>query len=359
MPYSNNSNMICKKGRKYNNRQQFLNIVAHVCFFSTVLIPLQVHTSEFVCVAFQPLINEPDRLFYHHHPIKQRINVASTCNIRSHNIGNTLYAKNLKRKSEAAQSINSSSTKRKKQKRKQDVTIYIRFSRAFQRFVAFKCNVGDDCSCSCPHYHCKTGEVVRSYMFLDDAIQSFPHAKLIKLRDVLIENDDEDVNLTIGGMGTTPSRDIIETHDIVPSAEEVKKAYEYLKSLSLNRQRKSLSHSISTISPQRYATHTPESIHRNYDRVMDLLTRGRNRSIYESNQLENILFNITKVGLAFDESDARSLIAEFPQVCLYDIHELEDRVKFMISPELISDQDADCKLHSHFVTFSYLFACKP
>ncbi len=82
---------------------------------------------------------------------------------------------------------------------------------------------------------------------------------------------------------------------------------------------------------------------------MDLLTRGRNRNYNPKaggrHKFEKSLLSITKVGLAFDESDARAVIAEFPQICLYDIHELEDRIKFMISPYCTRtmDETLSCK----------------
>mmetsp|Transcript_20331 Transcript_20331/g.30530 ORF Transcript_20331/g.30530 Transcript_20331/m.30530 type:complete len:959 (-) Transcript_20331:657-3533(-) len=253
--------------------------------------------------------------------------------------------------------------------------VYIRFSRCFQRHVVFKCQNGHGCSNghsrshshshSHSHRDCDNGEIMGSFIFLDDAIQSFPSAEVVKLKD-----DDE------GGMGvgvgvgiriskmplvlssTTTSDTSTDTdtdtdtnHDTDTDHDHdalVHKSLNYLTSLAFTGQRKSLAalpQLMQTIPPQRLASHTPETIHRNYDRVMDLLTRGRDRSSSHhhhhqprpeaeaGHELEKkSLLSITKVGLAFDESDARAVIAEFPQICLYDIHELEDRIKFMISP---------------------------
>lgn len=222
-------------------------------------------------------------------------------------------------------------------------SIYIRFSRAFQRYVVFKCSVGDD---SCSYHDFNNGEIIRSFIFLDEALKSFPDAVLIKLRDVVLNSEEEEnFELVLGGMGLIPSREMIDECPI-PSNESVTNAFEYLQSLSsMSGHRKPTSNVMPSISPQRFAAHTIESLHRNYHRVLDLLTRGRNRS-YKSSSSENILFNITKIGLAFDEADARAVIAEFPQLCLYDIHDLEDRVKFFISPRWKSDEEKeDCKWH--------------
>ena len=220
--------------------------------------------------------------------------------------------------------------------------IYIRFSRAFQRYVVFKCSSKDT-----PGFHddFNSGEIIKSYMFLDDALESYPHANFVKLRDIIINDEHDEIQFALGGMGTVSLNKMI---DMKNSGMKIDKTFEYFKSLSSIGHRKQVSNSIYTISPKRFALHTTESIHRSYDRVMDLLTRGRNRNVKSNNNeaARNILFNITKVGLGFQEADARAVIAEFPQLCLYDIHEIEDRIKFMISPFSQLNQAAsntDCK----------------
>lgn len=221
-------------------------------------------------------------------------------------------------------------------KNEENKEIYIRFSRAFQKHVVIKCRVDDD---SCSHHDCNYGEVIKSYVFLDDAITCYPNAQFVKLRDVIIDIDDI---LILAGMGTISSTEMIE-RTVMPSPEIVNKSLAYLKSLSSTQQRKPISNLLCTVSPLRFAAFTQEKIHRNYDRVMDLLTRGRNRNHMSRNAEDNNLFSMTKVGLAFGEAAARTVIAEFPQLCLYDIHELEDRIKFFISPQVKVDQDEDCE----------------
>jgi hypothetical protein len=240
-------------------------------------------------------------------------------------------------------------------KEKDGETIYIRFSRAFQRHLVFKCGHEDSCSL----HDCGNGENIGSYIFLDDALEAFPSAQFVKLRDVVIGTDERDYELILGGMGTMPSTKMIESCK-TPSSEVIQKCFQYLNTLSWNGKRKSLP--LNAISSCRLASHTTDTIHHNYNRVMDLLTRARNRNYTSKNLLEreskNTLLSITKVGLAFDESGARQIIAEFPQLCLYDIHELEDRIKFMISPSWKSYEDLDCKLLAKkLVKFLIYFVC--
>jgi len=232
--------------------------------------------------------------------------------------------------------------------------VYIRFSRAFQMHIVFKCKIMDD---SCLHYDCNSMEDIGSFLFLDEAIRSFPNAELVKIRDsMIIGNNKDSFEMTLGGMGTTPSIQMMEYCEN-PSYELIHEAFEYLTSLSIRGQRQPLPppkskemHQLrekriryfkNNIAPYRIASHSPESLHRKYDRVMDILTRGRYRRVniakqYESSNSnsssENLLLQITKIGLALEEAEARAIIAEFPNLCLYDIHELEDRIKFMIAP---------------------------
>ena len=101
---------------------------------------------------------------------------------------------------------------------------------------------------------------------------------------------------------------------------------------------------LANIAQNRFASHTPESIRRNYNAVMDLLTRCRKRPSLSSSvegggegrassgTNGNLMFEMTRAGLSLTEAEARGLIAEFPQICLYETHELVQRIRFMISP---------------------------
>lgn len=225
---------------------------------------------------------------------------------------------------------------------------YIRFSRAFQRHVVYKCSKQADL---CSMDDCINGHVIGSFMFLDSALAAFPNAHIVKLRDIAVHDNEDDHDhdhvLTIGGMGITKMSELISSCTI--SSEKMQRAYDYLESISSyvgHRKSMSPSQSIYSISPLRFAQHSPDTIHHNYNRVMDLLTRGRSRKYQGQSpnaSLNNDLFSITKVGLAFEESVARTIISEFPQICLYDVQELEDRIRFLISPILQTKMEDDCE----------------
>ncbi len=225
-----------------------------------------------------------------------------------------------------------------------DEHTYIRFSRAFQRHVVYKCSKQAGL---CSMDDCNNGHVIGSFMFLDSARTAFPNAHVVKLRDIAVNDNEDDHVLTIGGMGTTKMSEFVSS--CIISSDKMQRAYDYLASISSNvGHRKSMppSQSIYAISPLRFAQHSPDTIHHNYNRVMDLLTRGRSRKYTgksSNTSSSNDLFSITKVGLAFEESVARSVISEFPQICLYDVQELEDRIRFLISPMLQTEMDDDCE----------------
>lgn len=221
---------------------------------------------------------------------------------------------------------------------------HIKFSRAFQRYVVFTCEKMDSCTLD----ECSSSDIIGSFRFLDDAVKSFPNAQIEKLADIAVKEDQVDHQLTLGGMGTASISEMVEPCNV--STDSVRRAFQYLQSLSSSTgHRKSLpsSQSIYSVSPLRFAQHSPDTIQHNYNRVMDLLTRGRSRKYKEkpsNGLLGKDLFSITKVGLAFEESVARAVISEFPQLCLYDVQELEDRIRFFISPLLQTSTENDCKL---------------
>ena len=114
---------------------------------------------------------------------------------------------------------------------------------------------------------------------------------------------------------------------------------------------------LANIAQSRFASHSPESIRFNYNHVMDLFTRCRNPKIVSpsttdqvvsssrssSSSDSNWMFEMTRSGLSLTQSEARALIAEFPQMCLYESHELVERIKFMIAPlSPLIEQEESC-----------------
>jgi len=82
---------------------------------------------------------------------------------------------------------------------------------------------------------------------------------------------------------------------------------------------------------KRFMHHTPQSLSLNYQRVLDLFTRSRPFRQKAVQNEENIN-EIIGPGLAFSESAARTIISYLPELCLYDFHELEERIRFMLAP---------------------------
>jgi len=256
---------------------------------------------------------------------------------------------------------------------------YIRFSRAFQRHVVYKCTHATKDQTTSFHHDCQFDKTLESFLFLDEAMVKYPNATLDKLLDVGFAKDNEDFELILAGMGTRQSISMLTQRngEKDSSNDSGINALHYLASIAvagqriqlpppgskqLNQMRDAFVHRLGwDISPKRFESHSPESIHRNYDRVMDLLTRGRARKVQGVQDGEitadsgSLLMQITQSGLAFSEAGARAVIADFPQLCLYDIHELEDRIRFMISPtryrDIMKDEpqgraktrDVDCK----------------
>jgi len=246
--------------------------------------------------------------------------------------------------------------------------IFIRFSRAFQRHVVFQGRTFDR----------HDDEVLESFSFLDEALEAYPLAELLKLNDIGVTNDSDDFELILAGMGITPSiAMMMSNHNAVEKKDENipadfteeaitvsgirneaasdaegLEALQYLTYLVLsgnrnqiNRFRENFMHMLkNNISIRRFARHTPESIQRNYDSVLAILTCGRD---YGNNWMEvsNDNSSSLPVGLGFTEAGARALITDFPQLCLYEIHEVEERIRFFISP-LERQQGPTIEYHS-------------
>jgi len=224
---------------------------------------------------------------------------------------------------------------------------YILFSRAFQRHVVYSSR---NVSRKKVDRQCDT--VKGSFLFLDEAIDEYPLARIEPLHDIGFKEEDEtkEPSMVVAGMGSTPSITVLRDDSFHMSFTE-SDTLEYLAKLavggtkyhsSLSKDLEMMKLSIQdrlaqSIAPSRFRCHTPKSLHRNYDRVLDLLTRGRSRSKSQTEDgsrplTDSLILELTKSGLALSEMEARSVISEFPQLCLYDYYELENRVKFLLAP---------------------------
>ncbi len=223
---------------------------------------------------------------------------------------------------------------------------YVKFSRAFQRHVVYRSKKSKSA-----HRDTESDECLESFLFLDEAIIAYPQAKFEKLSDIGVENDEDDFHLVVAGMGTIPSSKMLsERKGGDELTAEAKETLCYLASLTmvgqqgnvtppgsdhLQRKRDLFIHKLgSDLTPRRFESHSPESIQRNYVRVMDLLTRGRRKNVknFTENNVNCLLMDWTRCGLSCDEAEARAVIANFPQLCLYDVREIEERIKFLILP---------------------------
>jgi hypothetical protein len=224
---------------------------------------------------------------------------------------------------------------------------YIRFSRAFQRHVVYKCTDNRKQNLASIYHDYQCDHTLDSFMFLDEAMAKYPHATLEKLLDVGQIDDENAYELILAGMGNIPSSAILTVRNEEISASNGIEAMKYLASMAMSGQRINLPspgsdqfnqmreifvHQLGMkIAPKRFESHTKESIRQNYDHVVDVLTRGLTRKLYSTGD-DGMLMQLEKAGLAFTEADARAVISDFPQLCLYDIHELEERIKFITSP---------------------------
>ena len=218
---------------------------------------------------------------------------------------------------------------------------------------------------------------MQSFVYLDEAMEKYPTARLVKLPEVSDRDDDADYNQIVAGMGIRPSSSVSrivldpDNRDVglvMDDEEEVGgsdgdgdllqtqsrniyqnitrdglDALEYLSSLTaslvssqtkaggddMEELRQNIASTLrERIGMKRFMEHSPQSLQHNYNRLMDLFTRSRARNDNKSGGADKIM----GPGLALAESEARNMISYFPEVCLYDIHEVEERIHFLLSP---------------------------
>jgi|AntRauTorckE5430_2_1112549.scaffolds.fasta_scaffold02170_5 uncharacterized small protein (DUF1192 family) len=259
------------------------------------------------------------------------------CNLKQTSLRKSLKVLQIKR----------GQTQELKEAVEQEEDTYIRFSRAFQRHVVYKSSdTRKQKSVSiCHDWQCD--HTLESFVFLDEAMEEYPNATLDRLLDIGEMRDEDDFELILAGMGIIPSSMMLTKRSQDTNTGDGIQALYYLGSKAMSGQRIHLPPSGSNqfnqlrdtyiqklgleISPKRFESHTPELIRQNYDLVVDLLTRGSDKSVVGTRE-GSMLTQLAKFGLAFTEADAKAVIADFPQLCLYDINELEERIKFLTSP---------------------------
>ena len=280
-------------------------------------------------------------------------------------------------------------------------TLCIKFSRCYQRFVAYRprrgrpgrreANADAIFKSKSDHNNATTNrrlfcrfddecrEVVQSFLYLDEALELYPSARLVKLQEVSDREDDADYNQIVPGMGNRPSssvsRIILDPNNrdvglVMEDDEDGIEEYTSSNAGSLQTKKENIHHNITReglealeyltsltvslvasqsrdkgddmdtlrqniastlrerIGMKRFMEHSPQSLQQNYHRLMDLFTRSRAWNADGGGRTDEII----GPGLALRESEARNIISYFPELCLYDYNEVEERIDFFLSP---------------------------
>jgi hypothetical protein len=248
---------------------------------------------------------------------------------------------------------------------KQSISYSIRFSRNFQRFVVEQKHQLFD--------YPNNPTCIESFAFLDEAIVKYPTASFEPCLDSIGPLQDEDhYDIILAGMGTIPSNRMLQSSSpstqispdeieadedslIVVGSEGRKlgrtipgfQSLEYLAYIALYCDKTTISpppldrpgaqrtkwmdYSMvealgGKISQSRFAAFSTQQIYDNFQKILQLLTcRKRNKTHDTRNQQQVI-------GLAMNEAEALNTIAAFPQLCLYNLRDLEERITFMTAP---------------------------
>lgn len=234
-------------------------------------------------------------------------------------------------------------------------TYYIQFSRVFQRHVVYTANIINEQHQTTTATQ-NTDQVIRSFQFLDDAISTYPKARIVAPRDLpfppplctidwtesspsrLSSKTEEECETTIAGMGLFglceleyATNNFNYSDGKFPSTSVVNAKYnqqDVQSNEALRTLLQLVSSSSSSVLPRHFfrldhrrfalGGHTPDSIRINHARVVSLLSCGGSIS--------------SSIGLAMSSSDVQFVLSNFPQLCLYDNNELENLVRFLLQP---------------------------
>jgi hypothetical protein len=173
-----------------------------------------------------------------------------------------------------------------------------------------------------------------SYEFLDSAREDYPGAELVKLGTQTFDNQDICLGC-YGGSGLeeqTAYREVLRT-DTVEHSNRVRMAFDSLMTLAElaaeapRAQNATAYYLVQNAGKLRFLKHSPESINANYKAIISLL----------------------KEYLGMDATYSRQhVLSKFPQLCLYNLQEITERLKFLLSPlpppSVINRKDLDWPL---------------
>ena len=224
--------------------------------------------------------------------------------------------------------------------------IYIQFSRVFQRHVVYTSSNNNNNNNGNAKANGVMDEVIQSFEFLDEAVKSYPNAPVLAPKDLpfpppscslvypdentgessmnhivsrgrAIDTDveEEECGTTIAGMGlwTLCELEYDPAHcNTDYQYDEAQKALSTLLQLVSSDSSFVVPRHFFRLDSRRIAmrAQTPESITKNYGRVVNLLSQGNAHA---------------GGGTAF-------VLQNFPQLCLYDCSELESLVEFLLQP---------------------------
>lgn len=184
--------------------------------------------------------------------------------------------------------------------------VSLRFSHSFQRHVVYDSNQS----------------VLGSYEFLDRALEDYPEAILIPQGTISRPTGSDIDDIYMGcfagsGVDEQTVYRILTNRTSEEHSARIKVAYDALMTLStLAAELPVAQHAVARYLAEnsgklRFIDHTPETIKSNYKKITEVL----------------------KNTLEIDVSDTRQkILAVFPQMCLYDTKEIEDRVRFFLAP---------------------------
>jgi hypothetical protein len=175
--------------------------------------------------------------------------------------------------------------------------LFLRFSNNFQRHVVYQ----------------EDSRVVESFVFVDDAIESYPTAQIDQVGFQTFENELPDLGTVAGGgpAEQTIYRRVISGDEL---RQRTRSGYEALLTLSKfgtgSATGSVADYLADKVGKLRFLTHTDQTISTNYVNLLHLLNQ-----------------------IGFSPVVAKqSVVPNFPQICLYETKEVAERLRFLLSP---------------------------